>query len=182
MPLPLLVVVERLIPIHVPYTATQMKEERRSTNYEFAHNVLRQQVFQRPLKVFHRLRKQFGIRWLRWLWRKIDGSEQTIHPDAAELSVTHHTQEDGREISVITMPPPRHCPEAFYIALIPPSQSEASETFRYMTLEKGRSDAAAPAVLGEWGPSGQHLNHGSRQYVEQSKFLDDLEVLVQRER
>ena len=154
-----------------------MKEERRSTSHQFAHDVLRQQVFQRLLKVSHRLRKQFGIRWLRWLWRKIDGSKQTIHPDVAELSITTHPLQDEKEVIVITMPPPRYSPEAYYIALVPSLPANESDQCRYMTLEKGRPDVA-PSVLGEWTPSGQHLNHGSRRYVEQPKFLLDLEELL----
>lgn len=83
-------------------------------------------------------------------------------------------QRDGHRVSIITMPPPQECPEAYFVAIaerdIPGEQTnDSTSAIRYLTLEL--SPDGTP-FLCECTPTGGHMHFSDRPRPDLEDFVE----------
>ena len=143
----------------------------RSHPYNFAHVLLPQLAWRRPVAVRRELGDPYLAReLLNYVWEKaaenLPPAEKVV---SKGLRLSWH-EVAGRRTALFHLPAPQATMEAHFTALVyeedeEPAESEVEETRpRYFTLEAalGLSDAAGtPTVVGEWaGDAHRHLGRG----------------------
>lgn len=83
-------------------------------------------------------------------------------------------QRDGHRVSIITMPPPQTCPEAYFVAIAerdsPAAQTnDSGSAIRYLSLEL--SPDGTP-LLCECVPDGGHMHFSDRPKPELEDFVE----------
>ncbi|WP_210517480.1 hypothetical protein [Hymenobacter terricola] len=143
----------------------------RSHPYNFAHVLLPQLAWRRPVSVRRELSDPYLAReLLHYVWDKaaenLSAAEKVV-PKGLRLS-WHEVA--GRVTALFHLPPPQATMEAHFSALVyeeddEPAETEAEETRpRYFTLEATlglNGPTGTPTVVGEWaGDMHRHLGRG----------------------
>jgi hypothetical protein len=150
-----------------------------SQRYVFAHRTLPQIVHDDPEKAQKLLSGPEGPGFLAFLWHRVGERLPEDQRSPAEgLATSRHVSPDGTVIVLVTMPPPRRAPEAFFAAAVfTPGPRKMlffrhPPTVRYVTLELGHeAGGAIRTVLCGWSKDGDHYNMGDGPPPESEAFL-----------
>lgn len=151
-----------------------------SQRYVFAHRALPQVVHDDPEKARTLLSGPEGAGFLAFLWHRVG---ERLPPEerapAEGLETSRHVKPDGTVIILVTMPPPKRSPEAWFAALVfTPGPRKMlffrhPPTVQYLTLELGHDvDGETRTVLCGWSKDGTHYNLGDGPPPESDAFLD----------
>ena len=126
-------------------------------HYRFAHRALRKLAAKDPARFASLAARGDLANALTMAWDAMNSAfpaEDRVH--VTGLAAHYSDDGNGRAIVVVTMPPPEHSAEAYFVALV----IEGDAVARYITLEHGWNvDDSARTVLGEWTEQG-HVNLG----------------------
>lgn len=157
---------ERHLEAH-PASASARVHQRREQHYVFAHRMLHQFVLSGPPELLAFLRSAAAEPWIRSMWDDIGAdAEDRRTVSAEEVSVSARTLA-GRDGCLIRLPEPVATPEAYFVAILPGTESEPEP--RYFVLEytgmenptdESHDGQLGPrAVLCEWLAGGKRRNH-----------------------
>lgn len=167
------------------------RNEPRCDHYSFAHRVLREAVFRHPGECVTALASTDGKQYLEDLWSQVEAvceeQDQSVEIELDDILI-HKLRLGSFPCTVVEMPAPRYCSEAFFVAIVltvevtSQSRSLTPESIRYLTLENGEPDEEkVETILGEWLSDGRHQSLGSGPYPELSEFVATVtEVVAQQ--
>jgi hypothetical protein len=145
----------------------------RLQHYSFAHLFLRDKAFGNPVTTVDLLSQENGAKYLQSLWitrgfATKDANDDFIGPDGIECS-SFLAGDEYRGV-IVKFPEPVGQPEAYFIAIVVPTEAKRDDkcSCRYFTLELS-SAAPDATILGEW--IGElHSNLGSGPPAAQGYF------------
>ena len=129
---------------------------KKTQSYRFAFEAINT-IFQRTPADFDMYLERDGIKFIKFWWDKVGlDVPEDQRSEAKGLAFTHRNLEDGRTITLITLPKPTTEPEAYFLALIPkPLKHNYFFTWknntRLISLEYKLDEDGSPTTqLGEW--------------------------------
>jgi len=132
-------------------------------HYFFAHSVLPGVFFGDPENFLYVLRRD-GDDALLASWERVGrGLEKADLVSPAGLTHEMRKLEQDTTVALITLPRPRVSPEAFCVAAVyrPATQTDATATTRFFTMESRQLGDGDEPIIGEWTPSGNHQIRGA---------------------
>ena len=118
----------------------------RQQYYAFAHQALPEIFFADADKLMSVLEGNGEI-FLRYLWRKMEEYASVETSKDADQIQVEFSEINGISLALVTMPPPQHTTEAYFLALLHRSDDEPLS--RYITLEYSQGlDGKPHTVLG----------------------------------
>jgi hypothetical protein len=163
--------------------------EPRTQHYVFAHVVLRQLAFERPLEVVGTLHTDDGPKFLQALWAdvaaQVRAGGQPADIDGSDLAFGGVRVGDF-PCAVIRMPSPMAPTECYYVAIVLHVKLDGSDQplkgqpeVSYFTLERGVTmDGGERTVLCGWDAAGTHLNYGDGPPPDPDAFAAALKALL----
>ncbi|MHC1782885.1 MAG: hypothetical protein AB9891_09030 [Anaerolineaceae bacterium] len=129
---------------------------KKTQTYMFAFEAINT-IFQRTPGDFDYYLERDGIKFLQFWWNKVGlDVPEGQRVEAKGLAYTHRKLEDGREVTLITLPKPTKAPEAYFLALIPKPLKHNyffkwKNNTRLISLEYKLDENDLPTTqLGEW--------------------------------
>lgn len=160
----------------------------RCDHYSFAHVVLRKAAFANPAQCVTEAASTNGKQYLTQLWKDVVATCEKNHQpvDMTLDDILIHKLRIGTfPCTLLEMPSPEFCEEAFFIAMIltvdltNQSPNLSANSIRYLTLENGEPhEEQVHTVLGEWSQDGNHIDHGPGPYPDLGEFVTRITDLV----
>ncbi|MGI8786914.1 MAG: hypothetical protein ACR2HG_04035 [Pyrinomonadaceae bacterium] len=157
----------------------KIKDAPRRQHYYFAHIYLRDGAFSHPKLFIDELFKDDSTQYLKIRWA-INGFDSKAEED-------DFIPADGLEAfpikigndfygALVQLPKPERMAEAYFVAIVLPTDADASTPCNFFTLEFSRyDDGSDKTVLGNWAGEGAHFNLGSGPMPEKQAFIDAIE-------
>lgn len=153
-----------------------MHDKPRHEYYAFAHQAIPDIFFNDP-KLFFDTLIEHGPIFPRYIWKQLEKLAQPEYESRSKEILVDFSNIGNISVALITLPPPNHPTEVFFIALLHyPKTSSQNNLYRLLTLEYGVNlDGEAYAVFSEWENKDMHRNLGVVPTPTKESFLHKIE-------
>jgi hypothetical protein len=160
----------------------RLKDASRRQHYYFAHNFLRDRVFEHPKLFVDKHREELGTKYLSFLWLIVGETSKADEDDFIPPDGLRCFPIDiGDEYYglLVQFPTPKKMTEAYFVAIILPVDADDSMPCNFFTLEFTiNNDGSEGTVVGEWNSRGSHFSLAAKSAPEKEAFVETVRRLM----